>query len=392
MKFKGGDSPSIRSGFLDRKSYKESVKLEGVDFLDTWYENPNYGRLNSHFEPVYLNTQDAAITLKTFAGVTDPSLRALPFVVNAFDVFREAYASVVETTRLSYPKFLESLTPVKAHINLDSVYETYIDSYVTQTLDLLQESPRDLRSFDEVIEKILSLAELNIEDFPVSRSGFLMSSLCPTNVSGLCVELANLNYSQDSIKGDIIQSRDFQCFAENANAAGFYVDKNAPWRLIANLESDIMKQEIKKYQNNTSVENTMDRLFRVKSQYQDVYDVANVFSIIYDRFAAANPYIYNEGRIQKPRKISGDQFTEKTWIRLCLLIRAAELDIPRRTAEEYFEHVEFVHDMHGSRYLENRLKPAIGEISKFCSEKIRQAHQNRGIIDSYEKTTLKDYL
>ena len=69
MKFKGGDSPSIRSGFLDRKSYKESVKLEGVDFLDTWYENPNYGRLNSHFEPVYLNTQDAAITLKTFASL-----------------------------------------------------------------------------------------------------------------------------------------------------------------------------------------------------------------------------------------------------------------------------------------------------------------------------------
>jgi len=392
MDFKGGNSPSTRVSFLDRKKYKEAVKIEGVELLDTWYEKPNYGLFNSNHEPVYLNTQDPAITLRNFDGVSDLSIRALPFVVKAFDVFREAYTDVVNNTRLSFPRFLESLIPVKAHINLDKVYESYIDSYITQTLELLQESATDLKTFDQVMEKTLELFRLNIDDFPVTRSGFLLSDLCPINVSGLCIELTNLSYSEDSAKGEIIQSKDFQCFAENANAAGFYVDKNAPWRLIANLESDIMKQEIKKYQNNTSVENTLDRLFRVKSQYQDIYDVANVFSIIYDRFAAANPYIYKEGKIEKPRKISGDLFTEKTWIRLCLMVRAAELDIKISEAEAYLPHVEFVHDMFGSRYPENKLKPAAGEIAVFCTEKIRQIYQDRGIIDSYKKVTIKDYM
>jgi hypothetical protein len=392
MDFKGGNSTSTRTNFIDRKKYKEAVKIEGVDFIDTWYEKPNYGLLNSKFEPVYLNVQDAGLTLRNFEGVTDLSVRALPFVVKAFDVFRSAYNDVVDNTRLSYPKFLESLAPVKAHINLDSVYESYIDSYITQTLELLQQSAAELKTFDQVMEKTLELFELNIKDFPVSRSGFLLSDICPANVSGLCIELANLSYSEDSIKGEIIQSKDFQCFAENANAAGFYVDKNAPWRLIANLESDIMKEEIKKYQNNTTVENTLDRLFRMKTQYQDIYDVANIFSIIHDRFVEANPYIYKDGVIVKPRKISGDLFTEKTWIRLTLMVRSAELGISRTEAEEYLPHVEFVHDMLSSRYTENKLKPAAGEISIFCTERIRQIYESRGTIDSYKKTTIKDYL
>ena len=169
MDFKGGNSTSTRTSFIDRKKYKEAVKIEGVDFIDTWYEKPNYGLLNSKFEPVYLNVQDAGLTLRNFEGVTDLSVRALPFVVKAFDVFRSAYNDVVDNTRLSYPKFLESLAPVKAHVNLDSVYESYIDSYITQTLELLQQSAAELKTFDQVMEKTLELFELNIKDFPVSR-------------------------------------------------------------------------------------------------------------------------------------------------------------------------------------------------------------------------------
>ena len=91
MEFKGGEVGSTRQKFLERKKYRESVKIDGVEFIDTWYEHPHYGLLNSNNEPVSLNEQDSAITLKTFKDVPDPSLRALPFVVRSFDIFREAY-------------------------------------------------------------------------------------------------------------------------------------------------------------------------------------------------------------------------------------------------------------------------------------------------------------
>ena len=394
MEFKGGEVGSTRQKFLERKKYRESVKIDGVEFIDTWYENPHYGLLNSNNEPVSLNEQDSAITLKTFKDVPDPSLRALPFVVRSFDIFREAYVKKVETTRLSYPRFLNDLSPVKAHISLDQTYETYIDEYIAQLVELLQPDARKLTTFTQVMDRLLEIIEINIKDFPVSRSGFLLSTKCPTNVSGLCVEMSNLDYSLDSFKGDMIQSKDFECYAENANMAGFYVDKNAPWRLIANLESPIMKKEIERYQNNTSIQNTMDRIFRMKTQYQDIYDVTNVFSIVYERFLEKNPYIYNKGVISKVRpSLSNTFFNDNLWIRLCLMVRAAEVDISKSKAEEFLPHVLLVHNLLGAQYAsDNKFKAALGEIAIFCSEKIGHSRKNHGIMDSYKQVKLKDYM
>ena len=56
--FKGGTSKDFRTSFKDRKEYKENAIIKGVEMLDTWYQYPNYGLLNSKFEPVILNTDE----------------------------------------------------------------------------------------------------------------------------------------------------------------------------------------------------------------------------------------------------------------------------------------------------------------------------------------------
>ena len=91
--FKGGTSQNFRESFRDRKEYKENAKLEGVQFLDTWYQYSNYGLLNDSFEPVVLNNDEFNSSLTPFGDYTSPGLSAASFVTRAFQNFREYYVA-----------------------------------------------------------------------------------------------------------------------------------------------------------------------------------------------------------------------------------------------------------------------------------------------------------
>ena len=56
--FGGKNNQSPRQGFEERKRYKQRINNPDVDFIDTWYESPNYGLYNEHFEPVILLSDD----------------------------------------------------------------------------------------------------------------------------------------------------------------------------------------------------------------------------------------------------------------------------------------------------------------------------------------------
>ena len=75
----------------------------------------------------------------------------------------------------------------------------------------------------------------------------MLSKRCTPHVSGLMIELAEAPHDLDSLKASFLQDRNFNFFKSAASRHGFILDKNAPWRLIADMNSRGMRRYMKKY-------------------------------------------------------------------------------------------------------------------------------------------------
>jgi len=374
--FKGGTSQNFRESFRDRKEYKENAKLEGVLLLDTWYQYSNYGLLNDSFEPVILNNDEFNSSLTPFGDYTTPGLSAASFVTRAFQNFREYYVAKTQLARLDFPEFIQAAIPRSAYVDFDTAYIGYISGKINVYADLVLGEMKDFEQFEEIL---FSLISSNIEKFPVTRSGFLLSSECPNSVSGLTIELAELQFYSDVEKSQLFNSHEFKCFAELVTSLGFYLDKNAPWRLIANLESPIMRGYISDYQPETTPENVLNKTFRQKTHYEDISSIyhfyASVLSTIYSRLSLRGT----------------PSFKQEFLISETLKIRMLETGMDMKRFATLNRQVIDLHRVYAPRFPENPLKQASGKIGKICSEKLKEIYLAKSQINSYDKTTLKDY-
>ena len=395
--FRGKNNQTPRQGFEERKRYKQRINNPNIDFVDTWYEHPNYGLYNEHFEPVILLSDEDQTTTSQFGEYSAPENRAANFVVTAFNSFRESYNAISENTAIPYPLFIDGLVPRKGYVDFDSAYREYIVETSGILLQRVAQQESKIRNFEDFQTVFRSVLLEEIKDRPLSKSGFLLSDKCPINVSGLCVELSNLPYDVDLQKGQMIQSKEFLCYADLAKEAGFYIDKNAPWRLIANLESPAMRTLINQYQRNTTPENVLSRVFRAKTQYDDYEAIRSTMTGIYNQFLSDNPmYTYvsrSKGRNVKSRGLReriGSYIDAKKWLSHLLEIRMLELGMDMSLFEKNKREVLDTHTLYSVSY-DNSLKPGLGKIASFCSAHLKEIYSSRGPIDSYKPTTLKDY-
>ena len=374
--YKDGKYNTTRDSFVGRKIYKENAKLDQVKILDTWYQHPNYGLLNKNFEPVILNTDGSGANLNIFGQYSGDGPQAVPFVAEAFDDFRTYYVSTTLDKKVDFPLFIDQVIPKIGYMSFDDQYQNYVASSMNEYASLVLEN---ISSFDQFNDELYKVLRANISKFPVTKSGFLLSEQCPINVSGLCVELAVLDFNSDSEKAKLFDTKEFQCYAEVANVYGFYIDKNAPWRLIANLQSNAMKQYIDRYRPGTDTDIILDKTFRSKTQYEDI-------SSVYYFYAAVFKELLSIVDIQRPYYMPIEEMISTT-----LKFRMLETGIPMDKFEQNKNDVLDLHRMYSSRFPDDPLRQASGKIGKICSEKIKQIYLAKSKIDSYNTTTLKEY-
>ena len=382
--FNGGSSPSVVASYRERKAYKETATLTGVDFLDTWYQYPNYGLLNSDYEPVVLNTDEYFSNLDTLLGPPNEDRRAASFAAAAFRDFRNYYVAKTTQSRLDFPVFIGEAIPTVAHISFENSYLGYIDDLVPQYADFVLDELTSIEMFSQLLTRFI---KTNIKQFPITRSGFLLSTKCPLAVSGLTIELADLEYSKDSVKADILNSLEFQCFAELATQSGFFVDKNAPWRLIANLNSPMMKAYIERYKPDSEAEVILNKTFRQKTHYEDISSVYYFYSSVYREILTRIGVSSTTNRLSDFAGNLGQEFLISETLRTRML----EVDIPESEFARLNHDVLSLHRTYSLRFPDNPLKQASAKIGKICSKKLKEIYLAKSQINSYDVTTLKDY-
>ncbi len=353
MKFRGGANDSLKKEFDSRKAYKERAMSVFAPFaLDTWYQFPNYGSLNREYEPVTVISQDS---VSLFGDYAPPSRRALPFVVKAYNAFRETMLARTTDPNFNIPSYFGTLLPMKAYENFDELYASYIIK-TKQAMSKGINVGNNRRALNYILE--------NITTFPITQSGFLLSRHCPISTTGIAIELSELSHFTDSVKGDIINTPTFACFARDAKQHGFYIDKNNPWRLIANLDSEYMTSLIQEYKRGIDPEHTLTRFFRKKTHYEDINSVYNFFN----------------------RSLTIGELMEYT-----IEIRMAETGMDMSLKDKILKEAMEIYTLYSHNYPADPFKGSSAIIGKYCSARLKEVYQKKEALSSYAPTTLLDY-
>jgi len=239
----GTNSMYLPDRMVMRLYYKENIyPPEGNKPLDLWYARPFYGKVNVDGRAVHLSETN----LKEFH---QENLFAADFVVDAYGDFISELRLVVRTKSLPEGSFLKTLSPRRAWTSVNNLYHAHFatihESFVSSYLQVNNKKD-EIKGFDDYINLFLKFAHETARDLPISRTSFILSRFCSPLTTGLMVEVGSDKHDQDFFKFDrYINTDEFDCYRNTAAKFGFYVDKNAPWRLVANIGSQQMMKYVK---------------------------------------------------------------------------------------------------------------------------------------------------
>jgi len=234
--------------FNKRTIYRNQLRVDNpgnvVDFFEG--EKILYGRISPRFEPVAVDQSNLA---STRGSEPQSPVMAVNFVAAVFEQmvlqFQKSMASGQITTTDPY---LSQLKAYKAYVNPRTVYTTYTDAYYDAIVKNFRILDIKVKDFDHFIEHLMPIIKVALPRKPLTFPGFIKSTDCSTLSTGLAIEVADLRYSDDEEKvSAFIESKNWPFFVNACNSYGFMIDYNVPWRIVADLKSDIMKQIAARY-------------------------------------------------------------------------------------------------------------------------------------------------
>jgi hypothetical protein len=248
--------------FNKRKIYQIELLKYNKPYIVNFFRGEKilYGRISRRFEPVTVDLGQLS-PLPGSEGAAP--LQAVNFVRDVFAQlcvqFKKcAAAGTIDNT----DPYLTNLKAYKAYTSPSVLYETYRDIYYNSIASLFQENKIQVRTFEDFIKALMPLLSDPLRTDPLTYPGFVKSTNCSVMSTGLAIEIADLKYYDDQKKiSSLIDSRNWEFFVNACNDYGFMVDLNIPWRIVADLNSDLMKQQAAAYGHVSFIETGFDSAF-----------------------------------------------------------------------------------------------------------------------------------
>lgn len=235
---------SIFRTYEQRKLYEDEVFTDTLisNQIDFWGEDRFYGVLDPLGRPTALS--EARLKFLKYTK-DEKSIQAVDFVADAWRDFVEAIEVLAGSGQIAPDSPWSGIRATKGFTSVNDLYHNYIlDEFYPLLIDVFannivqQRKIKNINGFFGVTgEFIEPLAKVG----PVTISGYLESNESSPLVSGLVIEYAPDKHDKDFKKGDsYVYDTSFQLFAATAAQYGFMIDRNAPWRLVANINSPAM--------------------------------------------------------------------------------------------------------------------------------------------------------
>jgi len=209
-----------------------------------------FGRVGRKFIPIEIKGNNF---LKKISPkyLLEPSadMQAMNFVVDVFNDFAKQFEKCAAIGQISpNDPFLSNIKVYKAYLDPNFRYDAYLDIFADALKTQFKKRKIDVMNFEGFIESLLNVIKDGALNYPLTKTAYIKSRLCPINCSGFAIEIADLSYENDDEKvKDFINSKNFQFYVNACNSYGFMIDLNAPWRMVADIDSIIMREYGKAY-------------------------------------------------------------------------------------------------------------------------------------------------
>ena len=294
----GRNSAPLKINFAQRQKYRNANYFDAPSNplpapLDMLYDKVFYGKVD-RFQNVIIPKQDSSL-LKHASS--KENVVAFNFVADAFFLLRRNLkiagdSGGIETIETN----LFQIEASKGWRNQMNTYTSVFDQFcaVFQSTYLTTLSKKDYNkiiTFSDYVGAFLNfLLTGNTRPSPITLTAFVLSpKSSPVALSGLGLEIDRLGYGNDLIKyTGYIQDVNFSYYVKAARKFGLYVDRNGPWRLMADPLSPPMVQLRSAYPN--SNEDFFDTYYD-RTYTMDIDLLKENLLATYNNFARGNPRV-----------------------------------------------------------------------------------------------------
>jgi len=213
-----------------------------TNLIDFIAEKMMYGRVSRRFVPIVVPKTSRDLKSAKGTVASEKNMQALNFVVDAFNDLQQQFRKAAMTKKIdTTDPYLTNLKIYKAYEDPRIRYQRYMEQIKTSFRTRLTAAPGNIENFDDFTEFLINFSEVNKGRLPFTFPAYVKSRRCPITVSGLAIEIADLDASNDDGKAQtFIESNNWEFFVNAAATYGFMVDKNVPWRLVADIGSSPM--------------------------------------------------------------------------------------------------------------------------------------------------------
>jgi hypothetical protein len=265
--------------FENRKFYKDDVFPKyGPRPIDFWYEKPYYGKVDIYGAPVYI--------LEEFLGqLSGTDAYAMNFVAAAFNDFKKFVLAASAAKKTKIVDFLGgTLNPTSAWTSIhklyhrhftEGIYNTFINTYIPTKRNF------KVKNFDTFVLLFIDYCDAVKNDIPITKTAYLTSPLCPSSISGLTIDLTKASDADDYGKYKrFISNPGFNEYRKIAANFGFFIDKNAPWRLVSNFAANITKEYMQTF--GTSIKH--NAVFNDRYTRCSIYDYLSLKTYLFQSY------------------------------------------------------------------------------------------------------------
>ncbi len=297
-RFKGKNGLDLIPLMVERLRYAKEAFPEngglgppGIKDFNRW-EMTKFGRIDDNGNAVMPKSQYPKPLLST-TGIVE-TFSALNFVSDAFlDMkkhLKRAYQIGVLTP--DHP-FLSDFAVRRAYESPIKGYDDYASGlFSVYNVSFLSDTAlrSKIKNFGDYVHHFLDFTRTSSDLKPLSITGWHRSKNSSIYSSGLVIDIAGQDLSVDEFKDDFfISAPEFSYYFKLAKYYGFLVNKNAPFMLVADINSPVMKE----YINNNGLPSRAGLIdqayFRV---YQ--YDIERIEALMieyYNLYVQSAPFI-----------------------------------------------------------------------------------------------------
>ena len=221
---------STRSLFHGKRLYyKEIPQSNNPNYLDLWYRNPLYGKVDTKFNIIH----PFGFNLSELKHDGEKQgINALGFVAEAFNAMNYYVRKLEVARKIREGSFF---FPLEAHkgwtsVNKDygthvkTIYDIFIRKFIRSRKRHLD---RQITNFDDFLPIFVNFLNfMSGQRVPLTKSGYISKLSNPISTSGLAIEIASEpDFSNDLIKyQNYFSDSQYSLYLDLASKFGFYVD------------------------------------------------------------------------------------------------------------------------------------------------------------------------